>query len=132
MNERKFISLKKPDNLLKNKNPLPPFNPDNYENPYRENKTEFIQNEIEYKIIDTVVEISDSAIQNNYLEKLILPVSLKKIGNSGIKNCISLKSIEYPISVSYFPDDLFEGSSLIETVKWIGNGSMKDFSLKGG
>jgi hypothetical protein len=75
MNERKFISLKKPDNLLKNKNPLPPFNPDNYENPYRENKTEFIQNEIEYKIIDG--EIYPILKQDNNIYQKILKEASK-------------------------------------------------------
>ena len=64
----------------------------------------------EYKIPDTVTEISDSQFSNlTELEKITIPKSVKYIGNWAFKNCSHIKSITLPKSVDSIGMAIFMG-----------------------
>ena len=91
----------------------------------------------EYNVPDTVTEISDFAFgirngNNDMIETISIPNSVKIIGKSAFENCCSLKEISIPNSVTKIEGWTFSGctalSSVIipESVTSIGGSAFRD------
>ena len=69
----------------------------------------YLGNELEVIIPESVLEIDNSVFANTYIESVVLPNKIKKIGVAAFKNCKNLTRIEFPESLEEIDAYAFKG-----------------------
>ena len=71
----------------------------------------------EYVIPGGVTDLADDAFEGSfYLESIVFPDTLKKIGDSAFSACINLKSADLPYGITTIPSGAFEQCFSLESV----------------
>lgn len=82
-----------------------------------------------------LVEIENGAFyNNNYINSVILPDTVKKIGQGVFKGCENLQNVHFPTDITFIPEEMFDGCSSLKEfnfstkIKKIGQGAFRGCS----
>jgi hypothetical protein len=79
-------------------------------------------------IMNKVKSIGSKAFASTVLTTINLPQTVTTLGSQVFYNCKSMTSIKYPISVTEFESNIFEGCSNLVEITITGEGQMKNYT----
>ena len=81
----------------------------------------YIGTDTEVEVPDGITTIAGFAFDSTSVVSVVLPESVKKIGNYAFSNCASLKQIKIPTSVKTVEENAFNQCSSLTGIIWPGN-----------